>query len=84
MIYPARYFYRGSFKRWGKGGSDKDFILKLMRHIPPSRQQEVSDQYERLFTGEGREAANRYLHAEAKVYRDKWRARQDAISGPKR
>lgn len=84
MIYPKLYHYRGRFERWGKDGSDKDFILKLMRHIPPSRQQEVSDQYERLFTGEGRKAANEYLHAEAKVYRDKWRAKQDAISRPRR
>lgn len=68
LIYPIRYYYR-------KGDSDKDFILVRMAHIPPSRQKEVSDQYDRLYTREGRGPANRYLHEEAKVYRDKLKSR---------
>jgi len=62
LIYPIIYHYRG---RWG---SDKDFILKRMAHIPPDKQQEVSDEYERLYTKEGRKSANTYLHELARGY----------------
>lgn len=62
MIYPTRYHYRG---RWG---SDKDFILARMAHIPEPKQQEVSDQYEKLYLRQGRKEANTYLHELARSY----------------
>lgn len=68
MIYPIRYYYRG-------GVSDKDFILTRMAHIPPSKQQEVSDTYDKLYmqngsinVSVGRKEANTYLHNEARKY----------------
>ena len=68
MIYPIRYYYRGKV-------SDKDFILARMAHIPPNKQQEASDHYDRLFLpGDGscmaqcRKNANTYLHNEARKY----------------
>tara|TARA_R100000541_G_scaffold13334_1_gene22250 strand:- start:667 stop:1029 length:363 start_codon:yes stop_codon:yes gene_type:complete len=68
MIYPKHYFYRG-------GVSDKGFILTRMAHIPPSKQQEVSDKYEALYLQNGnvdvalgRKEANTYLHNEARKY----------------
>ena len=68
MIYPIRYYYRG-------GVSDKDFILARMAHIPPSKQQEVSDHYDKLYmqngginVKNGRKEANTYLHNEARKY----------------
>jgi len=68
MIYPIRYYYRG-------GVSDKNFILTRMAHIPPSKQQEVSDHYDRLYmqnggvnVAKGRKEANTYLHNEARKY----------------
>ena len=68
MIYPIRYYYRG-------GVSDKDFILTRMAHIPPNKQQEVSDTYDKLYmqngsinVSVGRKEANTYLHNEARKY----------------
>ncbi len=68
MIYPIRYYYRG-------GVNDKDFILTRMAHIPPDKQQEVSDNYDKLYmqngsinVAKGREEANTYLHNEARKY----------------
>jgi len=68
MIYPIRYYYRG-------GVSDKDFILARMSHIPPSKQQEVSYHYDKLYmqngavnVKNGRKEANTYLHNEARKY----------------
>lgn len=68
MIYPIRYYYRG-------GVSDKDFILTRMAHIPPDKQQEVSDHYDKLYmqngsvnVTQGRKEANTYLHNEARKY----------------
>jgi len=68
MIYPIRYYYRG-------GVSDKDFILARMAHIPSSKQQEVSDHYDKLYmqngginVKNGRKEANTYLHNEARKY----------------
>lgn len=68
MIYPIRYYYRG-------GVSDKDFILTRMAHIPPNKQQEVSDTYDKLYmqnggvnVAKGRKEANTYLHNEARKY----------------
>ena len=62
MIYPKHYYYRGRF------GSDKKFILDRMAAIPESKQQEVSDKYESLYFGEGRKAANTWLHETARSY----------------
>lgn len=68
LIYPARYYYRG-------GVSDKEFILKRMACIPPEKQQEVADEFERLFLAngsvnvrEGRYNAKVYLNNIAKAY----------------
>lgn len=68
MIYPIRYYYRG-------GVSDRDLILSLMHHIPPSKQQEVSDKYELLYlqdgginVAKGRKEANEYLEAVSKHF----------------
>lgn len=68
MIYPIRYYCRGKV-------SNKDFILARMAHIPPSKQQEVSDNYDRLFLprdgscmAQCRKNANTYLHNEARKY----------------
>lgn len=68
MIYPIHYYYRG-------GVSDKSFILTRMAHIPPSKQQEVSDTYDKLYmqngsinVSVGRKEANTYLHNEARKY----------------
>lgn len=58
LIYPIHYHYRG---RWG---SDKGFILARMAHITPEKQQEVSDEYEKLYHRQGRDAANNWLDAE--------------------
>ena len=59
MITPRFYFQRGQ-------KSDRDWIESQMKHVPESRQQEVSDQYEKLYTNNtnrhaGRKLANTYL-----------------------
>lgn len=68
LIYPSRYYYRG-------GVSDKEFILKRMACIPPEKQQEVSDEFERLYLAngpihvrKGRQDAKIYLNKIAKAY----------------
>lgn len=79
IIYPSRYFYR-------RGVSDKNLILSLMEHIPPHKQQEVSDKYELLYlqdgpenVAKGRKEANEYLEAIAKHYRGE--RTPDALAG---
>ena len=69
MILPKWYYYRA-------GTSDRDKIIKCMRHIPDELQQEVSDQYEKLYlmnghinVSEGRAAANKYLGDKARAFR---------------
>ena len=59
MITPRFYFQRGQ-------KSDRDWIESQMQHIPEPRQQEVADEYERLYERQrirhfGRKLANTYL-----------------------
>lgn len=62
-ICPAHYFQRG-------GECDLKWIIRQMRHVPPAKQREVSDEYERLFVQKGgRKVANFYLHGVAKEFR---------------
>lgn len=67
VIYPLWYHNK-------KGENDLKWILQRMAVIPKSKQQEVADQYERLFIKNkpfGRKPANEYLHSVAVEYRDK-------------
>lgn len=68
LIYPARYYHRG-------GVSDKKFVLDRMACIPPEKQQEVADEFERLYLAngpihvrQGRYDAKVYLNNIAKAY----------------
>ena len=59
MITPRFYFQRGQ-------KSDRDWIERCMFAIPESRQQEVADEYEKLYERQrsrhvGRKSANTYL-----------------------
>ena len=59
MITPRFYFQRGQ-------KSDRDWIERCMGAIPESRQQEVADEYEKLYERQrsrhvGRKSANTYL-----------------------
>jgi hypothetical protein len=69
MILPKWYYYRA-------GTSDRDKVIKCMQHIPDELQQEVSDQYEKLYlmnghidVSEGRAVANKYLGDKARAFR---------------
>ena len=66
VTYPLWYHHRGK--------SDRDWIFQRMAVIPKSKQQEVAEEYERLFLRSkpnGRRPANEYLHKIASYYRDK-------------
>jgi len=63
--YPRFYFY-------GRYDSDREWILKMMWHIPLECKKEISDEYERLYKAKengGRKVANTYLHTQAKKFR---------------
>ena len=67
MIYPLFYHYSNF-------GSDRDFVLARMAVIPDNLQQEVSDEYDKLFRSKDpdrRKKANEYLHSIASKYRNK-------------
>ena len=67
LTMPKFYFYRS-------GESDRDWIERRMRVIPPQHRQAVADEYERIYLTSGRKVArklaNTYLHTTAKQYRD--------------
>ncbi|MBD1583477.1 hypothetical protein [Pseudoalteromonas sp. S16_S37] len=68
VIYPKYYHSRA-------GDSDANWIYARMRVIPADKQQEVADEYERIYRTtvrkDARGAANTYLHNIAKQYRNK-------------
>lgn len=67
-IYPLHYHSKS------KGDSDRDWILKRMRVISKDKQQEVSNEYEKLYRSEkfgNRQAANTFLQELAVKYRNK-------------
>lgn len=55
IIYPRFYQYK-------KNHSDRDWILSRMSVFPQNKQQEISLNYERLYLGDGRKAANTWLN----------------------
>jgi len=59
---PKFYHYRN------KNESDRDWVLHRMTYIPIEIQEEVANNYEKLFlaAGGGRRAANTYLNYTAK------------------
>lgn len=56
------------FYHYKKDESDRDWVLQRMAYIPIEIQEEVANNYEKLFleTGSGRRAANTYLNDTAK------------------
>ena len=66
LIYPLFYYCRP----WS---SDRDGIHQRMKVIPAGQQQEVANQYERLFMVPegGRKAANAYLDKTAREFMGK-------------
>ena len=67
MIYPQ--FFKGSH-----GKDDLPWILSRMKFIPESKQLEVAEEYEKLFSskrGGDRDKANTYLNKRAKFFYEK-------------
>ncbi len=63
-----------SYSRWG---SEKGWIMVRMAVIPAHKQQEVADEYDRLYMAKnysGRRQANEYLNGVAREYREYLRA----------
>lgn len=67
------------YSRWG---SDLAWIERRMAIIPAEQQQEVADEYFRIFRSEdgGRLAANTYLQGIAAGYRDRLRSQNETDS----
>ena len=65
MIYPKYYYCK-------RGDSDRDRILHNMKFIPEHKQQEVSDEYDRIYRASkqnsARTLANNYLKGIAMEY----------------
>lgn len=73
VIMPDFYYSR-------LASSDRDWIRKRMAVIPEDMQQDVANEYEKLYLGEesfGRNKANTYLNGLATEYRDQLRAKQN-------
>lgn len=65
VIYPRFYQYK-------KGKSDRDWIFSRMAVIPKEKQQEVADEYERIYLSGDRQSRNRantWLNGVAMEYR---------------
>ena len=66
--YPLFYYQRGDT-------SDRDWILRMIIHIPEGERYGVAREYERVFMAgdkfKTRRAANEYLHGVAGEYRRK-------------
>ena len=57
--YPIFYYFK-------KGVSDKKWIFNKLRHIKKENLIKVSREYERIYTKQGRKAANVFLHNQAR------------------
>jgi len=72
---PPIYYY----SRWG---SDREWIERRMAVIPPDQQQDVANEYWRIYMRKdgGRKAANTYLQGIAAGHRDRLRSQHETDS----